>query len=228
MADTNVLQDFLSQLGTLSDEPTSYWENYETSATPNIPLDPGLYVLRIPAVGNDFKPGKTRPDKDNKVHFQYELDNVPVVVPEGVNRKVKYLKTSVKRSPFRSGSLAGDLVLHTGSGLQPKNNQEWLGAMPQLAGQEFGVELELQVYDSEAKKPVYNKAAELLKNADGSYKTRYVYKNGTLIQNPEDEAKAVKDKKENAPGSTAIKVLYASNQLVRILNPEEVRKLRGA
>ncbi len=229
MATANVMQDFLSQLGTLADEPTNYWEGYETSSQPSIPLNPGLYVLQVPAIGDDFKPGKTRPNNDNKQFFQMEMDNVRVTYPESVaGRKVRFLKMSVRKSPFRQGSLAGDLVLATGMDAQPVNAQQWLGLMPNFVGQEFGVELDLQVYDSAAKKPVFKKSTEIPKNADGSYKTRFVYKNDVLLNNPEQEAAAVTLKNEGGPGASSVKILYANNQLVRILSAEEVRKLRAA
>jgi hypothetical protein len=224
----NVMTDFLSQLGTLADEPTTYWDNYETQSTPNLPLNPGYYVVTVPAIGENFKPGKTRPDKDGKEYFQYEMSPV-VSFPEASAGKVlKFQRFSVKKSLYRSGSLAGDLIMATGIDAKPANAQGWLAAMPELAGQEFGVEVELQVYDSEAKKVVFDKSTAMLKNADGSFKTRYVYKNGALIQNADQEAEAVKLKNDGGPGAQGIKVLYANNRLIRILPAAEVRKLRAA
>lgn len=229
MTDTNVMTEFLSQLGTLADEPTTYWDNYETSASSNIPLNPGLYVLTVPQVGPDFKPGKTKADKDGKEFFQYEMDNVKVAFPsEAANKKVRFLKMSVKKSPIRSGSLAGDLVVQSGVNAQPANAQQWLAIMPQLANREFGVEMDLRLYDSEAKKTIYNKSSEFPKNPDGSFKTRFVYQKDVLVQNPEQEAELVRIKKENGAGASTIKVLYAANNLVRILAPGDVRKLRAA
>lgn len=217
----------MSQLGTLADEPTSYWDNYETQSQPAGPLAPGVYVLTIPSVGDDFKPGKTRPDKDKKEYFQFEMNPTVAHPAEVKGKQLKFQRFSIKKSPYRSGSLAGDLIVSTGTDLQPKTNSEWLGAMPSLVGKEFGVELDLQVYDSEAKKVVFAKSTDMLKNADGSIKTRYVYKGNILLQNPEQEAETVKLKADNAPGSTNIKVLYANNRLIRILPADDARKLRG-
>jgi hypothetical protein len=135
---------------------------------------------------------------------------------------------SINKSAYRQGSLAGDLVLATGLDVQPMNASQWLGIMPNFVGQEFGVELDLQVYDSVAKKAVYKKSTEIPKNADGSYKTRFVYKGGVLLNNPEQEAAAVTLKNEGGPGANDIKILYANNQLVRIISADEVRKLRAA
>ena len=95
---SNVMSDFLSQLGTLADEPTTYWDNYETQSTPNLPLNPGLYVVTVPAVGENFKPGKTRPDKEGKEYFQYEMSPV-VSYPEASKGKVLKFQLREQFSP---------------------------------------------------------------------------------------------------------------------------------
>lgn len=221
------MQNFMSELGTLADEPTPYWDHYETSAQPQGPLDPGLYVLTVPQVGDDFKPGKTRPDASGKSYFQYEMNPIVSFPADQKGKQLKFQRFSVKKSPIRSGSLAGDLIVTTGVDAQPKTASEWLGTMPSLVGQEFGVQLDLNVWDKDAGKSLYDSSAAMPKDANGKIKTRFVFKNGVQIQNPEDERKAVELKNAGGPEAAGIKVLYANNRLVRILPADEVRKLRA-
>lgn len=220
--------DFMSKLGTLAEEPSNYWDNYETAGKPQLPLEPGLYVVRIPNIDEGFSPGATKPDKEGKSYFQFEMDPIVTYPDADAGRVLKFVRLSIKKSQYRSGSLAGDLLVATGVGAQPRTNLEWFQTMPMLQGQEFGVEVDLRVWDKDAGKELYGKSAAIPKNADGTSKTRFVFKQGVLLTKPEDEAEALKIRDAGGPAASAIKVLYANNNIVRIMPADEVKKLRKA
>jgi hypothetical protein len=225
---STALTDFASKLGTLAEDPTNYWDDYELASKPQVPLEPGMYVVQVPMLGDTFKPGGTKADKDGKQHFQLEMDPVVTYPVADAGRVLKFVRLSVKKSEYRSGSLAGDLVMVTGIGAQPRSNQEWLSTLPMLQGQEFGVEVDLRVWDKDLGKEIYGKKGGPFPMVDGKTKTRFVYNKGVLLMDPEKEAEALKVRDAGGPAAAAIKVLYANNNIVRIMKADDVKALRKA
>lgn len=193
--------------------PEDYWKNYDIPSTGgNTVIPAGIYTFQVPQPGEDFKPGTTKA-KD----FCYEI-NPTVVEGEHKGKKLNYYKASIKKYSNRNGSQAGDLIVGTGllGKISPKTPDEWARAAMQLAGKRFRAEVELDAWDK-----VQGKSLNLIKNADGTFKTRYVLTVDNVIIHFEDKDK--QDAAEKQALENGGRTVWANSRIKRVLPPEEAK-----
>jgi hypothetical protein len=197
-----------------TESPADYWGNYEVpTAGGQSTIPEGIYLFQVPQPGEDFKPGTTKA-KD----FCFEI-NPSVVDGDHKNKKLNYFKASIKKYSNRNGSQAGDLVVGCGllGKLKPNTPDEWARAAMTLAGKKFRAQVKLEAWDKQQQKNL-----TLLKNADGTTKTRYVLtSDNVIIHFPEDKEK--QEAAEKAAMDNGGRVVWANSKIDRVLPPEEAK-----
>lgn len=201
-----------------SEEPTDYWAKYEQQGQKSNkgPLPQGRYTFRVPEPGEDFYPDEQKPNQQKPVTF---IMHLTVVGPsEYAGRQIRFVRFATAKQPWRDGSMAGDLLLACGLSATPKTPDEWFSIAPFLAGKTFDADVDMSVYDKDARQTIWKRSADLPTRKDGSPMTVIVLRNdGTPVQDTGDPVE--QRQLEEAAIEAGGKKLFANNDVKRVYPP---------
>ncbi len=200
------------------EEPTDYWDKYEQQGQKATrgPLPKGRYTFRVPEPGENFYPQEQKPKENKPVTF---IMHLAVVAPvEYAGREIRYVRFSTSKQPWRDGSMAGDLLLACGNSATPKTAEDWFAIAPFLSGKLFDADVDMSVYDKDARTTLWKRAEDLPPRKDGSPMTVIVLRpDGTPVQDCGDpvQQRLVEDAVIAAGG----RKLFANNDVKRVYPP---------